>query len=544
MGFFSNVGRSIASAFTRRPQAPKPEESPRFQRLRELERMYWGEQYEHRGLQPSWDKLTPGRYVPLRAQKPSAQYDLPRLIVDRPTALLFGEGRFPEIEFSPREDGADVSDTTKWLSEVATEGELQHCLLVAARQGARLGTAVITWCVCEGEFEFEPHLAIFCKPTFHEKKRKKLIGLEKRYKFKREVEDIGPDGRTRYVEKDFWHRETWDEKEHVVYKDALAPADGSEPIWEVADTAAHLWPGCPAVWIKNLDDADASDEDGISLLEGLADLTEDIDRTLSQKSRAVRYNQDPERVYFGLTEDQAKRIRIGGGATTTLPAKPGADLALIELRGEGQRVAEEHVVSQRGRTLETARVVAPDSERLLAAARSGAALRILFAPMLELVGEMRTSYGRGLRELLKQIFEGARSGMLQAAGKLETPPPATLPDGKIKLAWGRFFEPTPEDLQTVSTAMQTLSTSELLDHETILHIFASYLGIKDVTHVMEKAQAEAQEKRDQENADMMGMPRPPSAKTKAKPTKQQQQPQKSPSSGGSKSPTKATDDGE
>src|SRR4051812_44665703 len=77
-------------------------ESRRAKRLAEYDRLYRGEQYEGRGLSTPWDKApTGGKRIPLRQQKPSVQYDLPRVIVDRPTALLFGEGRAPEITFDP-----------------------------------------------------------------------------------------------------------------------------------------------------------------------------------------------------------------------------------------------------------------------------------------------------------------------------------------------------------------------------------------------------------------------------------------------------------
>lgn len=493
MGFFGNVGRAIGGMFGSREQAPRIEDSPRFKRLLDLEALYWGEQYERRGLQAPWDKQPPGRNVPLRAQKPSAQYDLPRLVVDRPTALLFGEGRFPELALEPQVSGTDVTDANAWLSAIADEGELAHVMLTAARQGGALGTAVVTWAVVEGEFEFESHLALYCKPTFHAKKRRRLIALEKRYKFKQEVQVQTANG-IQYQQKDFWHREDWDEEKHTVYVDVLVPADGSEPVWEVADEVTYGWGRCPAVWIKNLDDADPSEIDGVSLLEGISDLVEDIDRTLSQKSRAVRYNQDPERVYYGMTEEQVSRLRVGGGSTTLLPAKPAGDVALVELGGEGQRIAEEHVMSQRGRALETARVVVPDPDRLLAAARSGSALRMLFGPTLELVGELRSSYGRGMRDLLNQIVDAAREGKLTAVGTIDSPPPAEIPPGRLRLQWGRFFDPTPDDLNMIAQAAKTLSDAQILDHETLVRSIASYLGIKDVSHVIEKVKQEAAER--------------------------------------------------
>lgn len=500
MGFFDAVGKIAARAAERLSgrRALQPEQSTRFKKLQELNELYWGEQYERRGLQAPWDKQTPGRNVPLRSQKPSTQYDLPRLIVDRPVALLFGEGRFPELSFEPSIAGTDVSDVNAWLAAIADEGELAHVMLVAARQGGTLGTAVVTWSVCEGEFEFEPHLALNCKPTFHAKKRRRLIALEKRYKFKREIEVASTTG-TQLREVDFWHREEWTEQAHIVYTDALV-SDGAEPVWQIEDEVKHGWGRCPAVWIKNIDDADPSEIDGVSLLEGIADITEDIDRTLSQKSRAVRYNQDPERVYYGMTEEQVMRLRVGGGATTILPAKPAGGVELLEMNGEGQTIAENHIVAQRGRALETARVVAPEPERLLAAAKSGVALRILFSPMLELVGDLRSSYGRGLRDMLMQIVSVARAGRLSKLGGLLTPPPESIPDGKVKNQWGRFYDPTPDDLKTIAEAAALLKNSELLDHETILRSFASYFGIKDVSHVLEMAKKEADSRSEMEIA--------------------------------------------
>lgn len=458
--------------------------SSRERALTELERLYWGEQYEGKNLSAPWDKQPPtGPRTPLRLQKPSVQYDLPRVIVDRPTALLFGEGKFPEMSFEPRTAGVDVAEVNAWLAHIADEGALPNVALTWSRQGGALGSAVLTWSIVEGEFCFEAHKSIHCRPTFHKRRRDRLERLEKRYKFKRTVEEMQA-GAAVLVERDFWHREEWTPEAHIVYVDVLAPADGSEPTWTIDDEAVHGLGFVPGVWVKNLDDGEPSSIDGVSLLHGLGDIVEDIDRTLSQKSRAVRYNQEPEKVYTGLPMDPATQrpIAVGGGASTSLP-KDG-DAKLLEMKGDGQRVAEEHVVAQRGRTLEVARVVVPNPETMLAASKSGAALRILFAPTLELVGELRQSYGRALREVLRQILRAAREGKLTALGALESPPPAELPDGHVKLVWGAFIDPTPDDLKAIAEV--ALALKDVLDDETILRFLASYFGIKDVNHVLEK----------------------------------------------------------
>ncbi|MDB4928515.1 MAG: hypothetical protein JWM10_999, partial [Myxococcaceae bacterium] len=471
--------------------------------MEQHERLYQGEQYQGRGLADPWDKQRPGAKVPLRNQRPSVQYDLPRPIVDRPTALLFGEGRFPDVLFESAEPPpaagddaareareAEVAAVNAWLAAIVDEGALEPVALTWARQGVRLGAGALTWSVCEGEFEFEAHSALTTKPTFHPRKRDRLVRLEKRYKFTRAVEEIQA-GALVSVERPFWHREEWDETAHTVYVDALV-GDGKEPAWKVADRVEHRLGICPAVWCKSVDDGEHGPV-GKSLLDGIGDMVEDIDRTLTQKSRAVRYNQEPERVLFGLKDEDKNKVEVaGGGATRALPSrKDGGDALLLELKGEGQKVAEEHIVAQRGRTLEVTRVVLPDAERLLAAASSGAALRVLFGPMLELVGELRQSFGRALRRMFAQILDAARSGRLKALGRLATPPPARVPAGKVALLWGDYFEPTPQDLKTLADTARTLVEAGLFDRDTLVRYLASYFGVRDVRAVLAALDAAA-----------------------------------------------------
>jgi hypothetical protein len=481
-------------------------DATRSKALDELDALYRGRQYEGRGLAPAWDKAPQGaRRVALRQQKPSVQYDLPRVIVDRPAAMLFGEGRMPAITFDPAEKPAATADANGdgvpdaaaeingWFDAIADEGDLAPQCLVMARQGEAIGSGAMTWAVVEGEFEFQAHKASDCVPTFHPRKRGRLTRLEKRYKFKRAIQELQA-GVLVTIEREFWHREVWDEQTHTVFQPAAVAADGREPTWAVADATTHGFGFVPGAWVKNIDDGEPSRVDGVSLLDGIADLTEDIDRTLSAKSRAIRYNQDPERVYFGLKPEDVQRLQVGGGASTSLPKKTdGADVEVLELKGDGQRLGEEHVVAQRGRVLETTRVTMPDPERLLAAAKSGVALRLLFAPTLELVGELRQSYGRALRTIFNQILRAAREGKLGALGALATPPPARIPGGKAKLTWGRIFDPTPEDLEIIARAASTLYAAKLMDRETLVRWLSNYLDIKDVQAVLRRLEDEEAE---------------------------------------------------
>jgi hypothetical protein len=536
------LGQGIATRVMQSPAMQKREKD-----LAANAALYAGTQYEGRGLGVPWDKVgAQAAKTPLRLQKPSVQYDLARVIVDRPTGLLFGEGRAPAITFDPHtvegEDDETLEGTTteinKWLADIAEEGGLASELLNWSRQGGSQGTAVLTWAVVEGQFEFSAHKAQYCAPTFHPLQRRRLVKLEKRYKFSRAVQVL-VDRVAVTKEVLFWHREVWDETAHTVYADVPVPPDNTEPSWTELSVCQHDFGFVPATWVKNLDDGEPSNADGVSLNYGLPDVFEDIDRTLTQKSRGVRYNQDPERVYFGLDEEQAKRLRVGGGASTLMPSKTeGAAVETLEISGSGQTVAEEHIVAQRGRALETARVTVPNPDNLLAAAQSGAAIRLLFAPTLELVSELRLNYGRGLKEIFSQILQAVRDGKIAALGILITPPPAKIPPGKVKLIWGQFFDPTPTDIAAIVGAAVAMRTAGLMDLETLVRWLCSFLGAKDVAAILDRLETEDADKKsavlDQVNAVAKHMTA--TAPANAPPADQANQPEPPTAQGSSKGP--------
>lgn len=477
--------------------APMREERERMLAAREA--MYRGEQYQGRGLAPSWDKAPiGGRRVPLRLQRPSVQYDLPKLSVRRVTSLLFGEGRHPTIAFELRDEGAEDSaqdtasetiekDVAKWLSDIAEKGELWRKALLWARLSLAMGSGCFVWSVVDGDVEFRVLRSLHCTPTFDKRRPGRLVALDLRYRFPREVEERGA---VRVV--DHWHRETWTPEAHTVFVEVPCQP-GKEPAWIVDEEVQHGLGCVPAVWVRPFDDADEGAFDGESMFTDIEDMVEDIDRVLSQKSRALRYNLDPTRVWFGLTETDEAKVRNADGPAVSVSSKTeGADVTQLELNGSSLEVAESHANAQRARALETLRIVSPDPDKLLAAANSGRALEILYAPMLELAGELRTAFGAAVKQLFGQILDAAR-GPLAARGALTLQPPA-LPAGAVCLHWGRYFAPTSLDQQTATTVATGAVSGGLLDRESATRWLCRELGISDVDAVLRALEEESASK--------------------------------------------------
>lgn len=495
MGILDRItARAVTAAQGVVARVMAPADAARARELERLERLARGLQYDAAGLKAPWDKTPVGtRPAPMREQRPSAQYDLPALLVERPTSLLFGEGHFPVVVLDPAEKGGDAAETNAWLARVVDEGNLEAVALTWSRQTVVRGSGCLTWCVCDGEFEFAAHKTEQLTPTFHPRRARCLVALEKRYEFVKRVARV-EGGRAVEVDETWLHRETWDAQRHVVYQDQPKPKDPSTPLtWVEAEggVAVHGLGFVPAVWVKAKDDGEAATWDGESILAGVEDLFASIDRTLSQKDRAVFFNQDPLVYFFGLTKETAGNLHIGGGNTLSLPKKTdGGDVAITEYTGSGQAAAEEHIQAQRGRVLETKRVVSLDPDKLLAAARSGKALEILHKPTLDLVGEYRSPFGRALAELLGQVVRAAREGTLQALGELASAPPATIPAGRVRVQWGAYFDPTPDDLQVLASVARNLADAGLCDRETLVRWCAQRFGWKDPDAILARLEAE------------------------------------------------------
>jgi len=490
MGFFDRITNGVVAwgqDVVSRVAQPLREERERMLAAREA--LYRGEQYQGRGLAPSWDKAPIGqRRVPLRLQKPSVQYDLPKLSVRRVTSMLFGEGKHPALAFEIAGEAEGEEDNEKavasWLDEIAERSGLWPAVLLWSRLSLAVGSGCLTWSVVEGDLEFRVLRSQHCIPSFDPKRPRKLVGLELRYKFAKVVREQSRDGAVTERLVDHWHREVWTADAHTVFVDAPVSDKGQEPTWLVADEVQHGLGVVPAVWVRPLDDADEGALDGEPMFEGVEDLVEDIDRVLSQKSRALRYNLDPTRVWFGLSEKDEQNVRTADGPAVSVSAKTdGADVTQLELNGSSLEVAEAHAAAQRARALETTRVVSPDPDKLLAAANSGKALEILYAPMLELCGELRTSFGAALKQLISQILDAVRSGPLGAPGALAVPPPP-IPAGKLCLRWGSYFAPTSQDQANATNIAVSAVRERLLDRETATRWLCKSLGISDVEAVV------------------------------------------------------------
>jgi hypothetical protein len=177
----------------------------------------------------------------------------------------------------------------------------------------------------------------------------------------------------------------------------------------------------------------------------------DLDYSLSQVGRGIRYNAAPQLVVIGQLINagdiergpmSALQLQAGfkeaGGDGSTIGA---GDAKLLEMTGSGVDKALMYIDKLRNFALEQIAAARKDPDKMKAP-MSGRAMEYLDEDSNDLVMDLRSQYGEdGALPLLKKIALAAKC----------------LPVGDIgamTLQWPRIFQPTPDELFALAQAFQ------------------------------------------------------------------------------------------
>lgn len=165
------------------------------------------------------------------------------------------------------------------------------------------------------------------------------------------------------------------------------------------------------VWITNGPDRDASFPDGLCTFEPAIDFQFRIDRTLSQTGRAFDYAGDPQVAEIegksGSSSDgggnwDGSEDSLGATSSDTLRIPAGGDVKLLEIRGDGLKVAIETYVDKLRHIAREVCAASRIDPETAGSELSGAAMYRLNEAMIGMIGVLKLSYGdRGLEPLLR-----------------------------------------------------------------------------------------------------------------------------------------------
>lgn len=459
----------ISQQITNVPEWWKRDE--RFWRLERYDRLLSGTFYSHLPY-AFYDEVegTRGmeRMVPMANRRPSTQYRIPTMVARMTARKLFAGRHVPRVKHPD-------TASQKFARRVCRRAKLYQMMMdiaVAGSVGSVAATFVVYGKGDNQRVKICYYNAKFCEPSFDTKGE--LSRLVVQYVTDRNALIALGDGHgisEQDPNQSFWFRREWTTDQEITYQPVphsdWNPVDGwsaaadqtSWTEWE-EQTTSHGLGFVPGHWFKNL--AGGTGIDGCSTWGPAIPNSIDIDYTLSQIGRGVRYNAAPQLVVIGetlavgaaagggndadITRDPMTYIRLPAGFKNEDGDEYGrGDAKLLEMTGTGIEAGLKYVDKVRKDALEQITAARKDPEQMKGP-MSGRAMEYLDDDWHDLVMELRTAYGEeGMLCLLRKMVAAcAREAGTNIDYKV---------DG-LMLRWPRLFQPTPTDLAQIMPAFQ------------------------------------------------------------------------------------------
>ncbi len=475
--------------------------SARFRRLDAYDRLLDGTLYDHL-KHPFSHEFDGQNHVRLENRRPSVVYNLARMIADQTSALAFGDGHAPHVRcWDEAGDENPFAKTEEAIESLIDACDIFGTMTEAVFRGSVGSCAIKVRALPSGLPRVSVVRGKYARPVYDVADPTALLGLIQVYPtLGADLAQYGYDNID--DEKTYWIRielgkkeERWflpladDDYQKLGQKDAI----GKTIEWAIDRdrTYTHGFSVVPAVWIRNIS---GEGIDGQATFGQIVDMCVEIDYTLSQIGRGIKYTMDPLLVV--RKGELASSLPVGGGMTSegnfvkdpsnvmVLPA--GAMAELLEINGKGFETSREYVRLLREYALEIVGGMKSDAETTKAA-QSGRALELLHQALVWLVGRLRGSYGDlGFVPLLKILLGGLRDGVIRLPGIVAS----TIDlDAPIRLVWPSWWQPRGADLLAEAQAFESLigggkSGVPVLPRNTVTRAAAMSLNLTDPNRVV------------------------------------------------------------
>ncbi len=438
----------------------------RGQRLNVLKAVLDGTMYAGLSYEYADEKSPAGEYIPVRERKPSVRYNLCRLVVEDSVSMLFGSGRFPAIV-------CDDDPTQEALADILDESAFSEAMVSAATVGA-IGSVAILMRVLGNRVFWTVMPTMTLTPEWDPKAPDTLMRLTERYQVRGDVlaaqgYSIPTDQRAA----SFWFQRTWDDLAETWFLPILvSDADrGKLPVVDDQNTVAHGLGFCPAVWIRNLPGGVA--EDGVCTFEPAIETQIEIEYRLSQGGRALHYASDPLMMIRDPAGDTTGNI-LRSASNALMVGKDG-DAKMLQIDGAATGAVLEFVHGLRELAIEAIHGNRSSADKM-AAAQSGRAMEMLHQPLINLVDNLRQSYGRAMLRLARMVVMAGTKFALTA---FDAPVAEMTTAKRLTLRWGPYFAPTVHDQSTTTNTLATQFKSGLVSRESAVEKICHMEAIPD-----------------------------------------------------------------
>jgi hypothetical protein len=417
--------------------------------------------------------------IGMMQRRPSVISTLCGTVVEDSVAFLFGEGRFPQINF-------DDDKTQEIMQDVIKKTLLPAAMEEVANDGS-VGSGALLIKIINSNIYYESLKTEYLTPVFDPKNPYFLIKLTQKYKVKG-YDLLALDYKIKYPNLDYWYVREWDINNENYYIPWCSEDSKDRNYKPKIDTTRSIYHGLgfvPVVWIKNLSGGDFIDGK-CTFKKGITTNIQ-LDYQLSQCGRGLTYSQEPLLFFKNPDRMLAGNITIGDG--TTLVGGENSDAKMVEINGEGCMASIAYQEVLRKIVLENIHGNRSVPEKA-GFAQSGKALEMLHHPLILLASRLRKTYGEiGLVNVVKLILKMIEKKEVLVEGKrIKTADIKS--NSNVTLVWPRWFDSTADDNYKEATTLGELKNSGIISSETAIKNVAENYGIENVEEEIEKINSE------------------------------------------------------
>jgi hypothetical protein len=419
-------------------------------------------------------------HVPEHDRVPAVKVGLSLIIqvIEDCSAFLFGEGRFPTVETTDRE-------TRALLAQLFKETNIRQLFQNAVMAGS-IGSTAIQFRVLKSKVYLDLLDTTYLTPFYFADAPDTLEKVVEKYKILgRDLANNGYDISKQNENQMYWFKREFTTTGEIWYNPQPITEDKSMTV-DKNRSVQHPLQRVPIFWIKNLPDAN-NNVDGMCLFDRAVDACIQIDYRISGADRALKYSSDPMLL---LKDYNMEGSTINKSAHTAIVVGEKGDAKILEISGQSIEAVYSHVEKVREFVLEVMHAVRASPDKV-AAATSGLALKMLYAPVLRVADSQRSTYGDailGIAELFIHCVADLKLP-IKVGGKIVTAMPA---DQNLHLDWPDWFGASADDLFQKSQALLTLTSSGIMSTETALRNISTDYEIEDLDD--EKAKIDSMQK--------------------------------------------------
>lgn len=436
-----------------------------------LSRYYENTQYDHL---PEWRKAgSQDHHVAPRDRQPLIKYPYAKILAKRLAAKLIGHKTWPKME-----NKQDL-EWEAYVQALTKHTFLRTHLRAPIQRMLAVGSGMIRFYLKEGAFVFESYNPNHCYPVFNADGTLKRLRI--RYVFE-DKQDKDADGNP----KKKWFQLELTEDADILYDNPEYDRD-KEPFFTVLSAAEHGLGFVQAEWFRTSYQRNLVD--GESLIADVLEWIDAFNYSMSQSDHAISYNQDPQLLFSGMTEDEMGDVIRSATSSWNLGREGKAQF--LESNLTGVERAESLRDKVRLNISDITRLIMHDPEKVVGHAQSAKALEILFEPMLDLIDELRPMIEPSLVSLTTKL---ALVNLLFA--KLGEPTPVIVPKEfmpesvSLSVKWPRVFQMSIEDIRTKAQVAGQIAGASIASRQWALEWLADDVGVEDTE--FEKARVDAQ----------------------------------------------------